>query len=218
MRAYTTIRPYLASAGIALLSAATAPAGVLDTSVFTTADIDLSGGLSTTEFNTTLEAGLSVKAQAKSFRRADTNRDGSIQVNEFLIFTGEIVPANGLERRFYRADLSIDGTLSFDEFKTTYKGKVSLVNIRRNFLRADVDESASVSLEEYLALRQGQTDPVDFTIFELADLNANGELTVEEFGNWFPQVAADAAIEKRFDKLDANADAVLTTGEWNPGA
>ena len=217
MKKYTTVRPYLLSAGIALVSAATASAGVLDTSVFTAADIDVSGSLSTTEFNTTLEAGLSAKAQAKSFRRADSNRNGSIELNEFFISTGDIVAANGLERRFYRADVSVDGTLSFDEFKSTYKGKAPLVSIRRNFLRADVDESESVSLEEYLDLRQGQTDPVDFTIFELVDLDANGEVTLEEFSTWFPQAAAQAAIGKRFDRLDADADGVLTTDEWNPG-
>jgi Ca2+-binding EF-hand superfamily protein len=103
---------------IAALSSGFALAdGGYDITAFTGADLDLSGDLSIAEFNTTLDAGLSGKAQAKSFRRADLNRNGSIQVNEFLIFRNIIRPKKALEWWFYRADISIDGALGFDEFR-----------------------------------------------------------------------------------------------------
>lgn len=103
MKTHSMIRPLLAAAGVVLAGIGSADAGlVYDTSVFTTADIDISGGLSSTEFNTTLDAGLSERAQARFFRRSDANRNGSIEGNEWLIFDGQIVSANKFEQSFFR--------------------------------------------------------------------------------------------------------------------
>jgi Ca2+-binding EF-hand superfamily protein len=202
---------------LALSTLGTAVAGI-DFSVFTAADVDLSGSLSTSEFNTTLDAGLSLRAQARAFRSADANRDLSIQLNEFLLFDGTLDANTRLERRFYLADVAVDGSLTFEEFATTFRARFSLVNIRRLFLRADVDLNGSLTLQEYLDLRRGQTPQGQvYTIFQLADFNGNGEVTLAEFGNWFPQTASDVAIGVRFGRLDVDLNGVLTTTEWNPG-
>jgi Ca2+-binding EF-hand superfamily protein len=192
-------------------------AGSFDISAFTAADVNLSGGLDATEFNTTLEIGLSARAQAKLFRRADFDRDLAIQVNEFLIFRGVIQPNNRIERVFFQADLSINGTLDFNEFISTHPGRAPLVVIRRGFLRADTNLDSLVTLEEYVAFRRGQSPPGTLSIFQLADFDGNAQITLTEFGFWFPQTASDAKIQAKFARFDANADGVLTVGEWNPG-
>ncbi len=203
---------------IAALSGGPAFAGGgYDITAFTAADLDVSGSLSATEFYTTLNPALSPKARAKSFRRADLNRNGSVQVNEFLLFTHVIEPKNAIEKWFYRADASIDGELDFTEFTAGYQGKSSLVSIRRDFLRADIDASASVTLEEYVRFRHGMTAPSRFTVFELADFNADGRLSFIEFSYIYSPNTPQTAILERFLKLDDNGDGVLTTAEWNPG-
>lgn len=218
MKFRSTVRPVIAIAILAVIPSGFALAGGgYDISAFTSADLDVSGDLSTAEFNTTLDLNLSPKARAKTFRRADLDRDGSIQVNEFLIFRNIIRPKKALEWWFYRADVSIDGTLSFDEFTSGFKAKVSLVSIRRDYLEADVNGSGTVTLVEYSNHRRGLLPPSDFTVFELADIDANGQLTPGEFGHVYSQSTPEPAIWERFVKLDDNSDGVLTTSEWNPG-
>lgn len=212
------LRRVLPIAALASISGGSAFAGGgYDISAFTKADLDVSGELSAAEFYPTLDSDLSPKAQAKSFRRADLNRDASIQVHEFLIFRHVIHPENALERWFYRADVSIDGTLSLEEFIGGFKAKVSLVNVRRDYLRADVNESGGMTLVEYANFRRGLAPPNRFTVFELADFDADGQLSVAEFGHAYSQSTPEVAIQKRFDLLDDNNDGVLTTSEWNPG-
>ena len=212
------IRPLVLTSAFAIAVGGTASAGISDITVFTTADLDISGSLSTTEFNTTLDAGLSVRAQARTFRRADANRNGDIQLNEFLLFRGALDPANRLERSFFLGDASIDGSLTFDEFTNTYRARLSLVKVRRNFLRADVNADTTVTMSEWLSFRRGETPPLSgYTIFELADFDANAQITLTEFGYWLPRTAAQAKVEARFTRFDLNADGILTTDEWNPG-
>lgn len=219
MKFRAIIRPAFAIASLAAIPSGPALAvDGYDISAFTSADLDVSGSLSTAEFNTTLEPDLPRKALAKSFRRADLNRNGAIQVNEFLIFRRVIIlPKNPLERWFHLADTSIDGTVSFDEFTASFKAKVALVSIRRDFLRADRNESGTVTLLEYSNFRRGLTPPNRLTVFDLADFDADGQLTVAEFGHAYSQSTSDAAILERFVKLDDNRDGVLTSSEWNPG-
>lgn len=217
MKTNPTLKPLFAGLAIAGASITSSFAGGFDTSAFVAADVNVSGGLDSTEFNTTLDVGLSVRAQRRSFRRADYNRDGAIQVNEFLIFRGVIDPANGLERAFWQSDLSLNSELSWEEFTTTFSGKVSLVNIRRGFLRADANVNDSVTLAEYLSFRRGQSPPSSLTIYQLADFDGNSQVTLTEFGYSFGQNVADAKILAKFGRLDDNTDGFLVTSEWNPG-
>ena len=215
MKSGAVVRPLLV---IAAILSRPALAGVAyDISGFTAADLDASGDLSKLEFNTTLPPGLTPKVQARSFRRADLNRNATIQLNEFLIFRGIIRPENALERWFYLADASLDGALDFEEYKSGFKRKASLVSIRRDFLRTDANGNGAVTLVEYSNFRLGLSRPNSFTVFELADFDDNGQLTIEEFGHVYTSTTSKAAIQKRFLLLDDNRDGVLTTSEWNPG-
>lgn len=206
----------LLSVALAAAGIGTSSAGLLDTSIFAAADIDVSGGLSTTEFNTTLQSGLSVRAQTKAFRKADYNRDAAIQVNEFLIYRGIIQPENKIQVAFYQSDESLGGTLNWDEFVTTY-GSTSYVNIRRNFLRADIDANGQITLEEYDSFRRGQTPRNTDTIYFLADFDGNAQVTLTEYGYFFGQNASETKVQNKFTRLDVNADGYLATSEWNPG-
>ena len=217
MKKQPLLHTLLAAAGLALGSSGTAFAGGFDTAIFLAADLDLSGSLNNTEFYTTLDVGLSARAQAKAFRRADLNRNASIEVNEWLISVGQIQPGNRWERLFYQADVDIDGSLTFDEFTGIYPRRMPLVNVRRFFLRADVNLDSSITLQEFLDLRGGATQQNNFTIFQLADFNGNGQLTVEEFGNFYARTANTTKIQLKFTRLDTNLDGFLTTDEWNPG-
>lgn len=89
------------------------------------------------------------------------------------------------------------------------------MNVRRFFLRADVNLDNSISMEEYLNLRSGTTAPGTFyTVFQLSNFNGNGQLTVDEFGNFYSQNGNTVRVQARFTRLDANADGFLTTSEW----
>ena len=190
----------------------------IDTSIFTAADLDLSGSLSNAEFATTLDAGLSVKAINRRFRLADANRNASVQLNEFLIFNGIFTIGTKIDRQFYLGDASINGSLDFDEFVSISGRKAPLFTIRRNFLRADVDVNGSLTIQEYVNFRLGLTPQGErFTIFELTDFSGNGEITLSEFGNFFRQGAASAKVSAKFSRLDVDVNGVITTSEWNPG-
>jgi Ca2+-binding EF-hand superfamily protein len=199
---------------------APANAGILDpNAVFIAADLDVSGSLTLAEFTTTLDAGISVRASTKKFNSADRNLDGSIDLNEYLIFTGTIPAPTKIEELFDEADADADGSLSFDEFTATFNAKISIVGIRRFFVRADGDVSGTISEEEWEAYKRGPRGQGSATlsVFELADFDANGELTLTEYGYVFPRTAAAAKIQVKFDKLDDDDDGVLTTAEYNPG-
>jgi hypothetical protein len=48
-------------------------------------------------------------------------------------------------------------------------------------------------------------------------MDADGQLTVGEFGHIYSRSTPQAVILERFIKLDDNSDGVLKTSEWNPG-
>jgi Ca2+-binding EF-hand superfamily protein len=213
-------RPFVPLLAAAALFAAPAHAGILDpNAVFVAADLDVSGSLTLAEFTTTLDAGISVRAATKKFNSADRNVDGSIDLNEYLIFTGTIPAPTRIEELFDEADADVDGSLSFDEFAATFNAKASIVSIRRFFVRADADVSGTLSEEEWQTYKQGGRGlgAATASIFELADFDANGELTLTEYGYVFPRTAASAKILVKFNKLDDDEDGVLTPEEYNPG-
>jgi hypothetical protein len=212
----------LKTAALAGIIATTAPAsaGVLDANAaFIAADVDLSGSLSVAEFTTTLDAGISVRAATRKFNAADRNLNGSIELTEYLIFTGTIPAPTKIEEMFDEADGNVDGSLTFDEFTATFKAKASIVSIRRFFVRADADLSGTLSEEEWEAYKRGpraRGGSIN-SVFELADFDADGQLTLTEYGYVFPRTAASAKILVKFNRLDDNDDGGLTTDEYNPG-
>ena len=77
----------------------------------------------------------------------------------------------------------------------------------------------TVSEEEWETYKRGPRAPGGTvnTIFELADFDADGQLTLTEYGYVFPRTAASAKVLAKFERLDDNDDGFLTTAEFNPG-
>ena len=203
----------------ALAGATPAFAGGTGTTVFTTADLDVSGSLSLAEFTTTLDLGLRQQLILKKFKDADRNDNLSIDLEEYLIFTGEVQAPTKDEEDFEEGDVDVDGSLSFTEFASTFPGRRPLVKIRKIFLRADADANATISTEEWAAYRDGTWAKGEtYTTFELADFDNDGELTPEEFGYTRAQGFATSKVMLQFDKKDRNDDGVLTSVEFKGGA
>ena len=214
------IRRLLAATTLASgLALSSAQAGGLDANaIFVAADLDISGTLSLGEFTTTLDAGVSARAALKKFRGADRNVNGSIELTEFLIFTGTIPKPTKIEELFDQTDTNADASINFDEFTATFKAKASLVSIRRHFVRADVDASGGISETEWEDFKRGRGQAgINLTVFELADFNADNQLTVVEYGYIFPRIASEAKVLAKFNKLDDDDNGVLVTAEFNPG-
>ncbi len=193
------------------------------TTEFNTADLDVSGALSETEFSTAFSSGLSRGKLKKQFRVADTDRSKDISLPEYLSFRAAAIlkdrnadPA----LKFEVADVDVDGFLSLEEFVVLVPGKRPLIEVRKRQLAADADDDNLVTLDEYLdyvASPQPDTSGIPFLKFDLADLDDNDELTVEEFAGVYPPAVKPAVIDKKFGSVDDNDDGVLTRDEWNPG-
>lgn len=59
---------------------------------------------------------------------------------------------------------------------------------------------------------------MNYTKSDLADLNEDDQLTIEEFAPTFPQGTTEATIAAKFSQEDETEDDVLSRDEWNPGA
>jgi len=211
----TALASALATLGLTSLPAAAQ--GIDYNAIFLTADLDVSSSLSLEEFTTTLKAGLGANAAARKFRGADRNLNGSIQLNEFLIFSKVLPAPSKAETAFEIADVDVNGSLTFDEYTVIEKERTSIVKIRKNYLRADANGDTKVTLAEYIAFRAGDYDRTNITIFTLADVNADNEVDLTEFGYFYARGTAEAKILVKFQKKDTDDDGVLTRAEWNPG-
>lgn len=206
----------------AFAAALPATAGTLATE-FATADGDSSGGLSTTEFSTAFSAGLSRGQLKKQFKGADADKSGVVSLAEYLAFRAAAIlkdPKADPALKFEVADLNIDGSVSLDEFVVLVPGKRALIEVRKRFLMADANDDNLLTLDEYEDYRvspQPDTSGIPFRKFDLADLDDNDQLTVEEFAGAYPPAVKDPVILKKFTGKDANEDDVLTRDEWNPG-
>ncbi|HEY1121709.1 MAG TPA: hypothetical protein VGE67_08920 [Haloferula sp.] len=215
MKSKTAITSALAA--LALSSVPASAQGTDYNAIFLAADVDLSASLSLAEFTTTLDAGISATAAARKFKGADRNLNGSIQLNEFLIYVKVLPAPTKAETAFEIADANVNGSLTFDEYVTLEKERTSIVTIRRNFLRADANADTNVTLAEYIAFKAGDYDKTFISIFTLADVDADNEVDVTEFGYAYARGTAEAKIIIKFEKKDVNDDGVLTRAEWNPG-
>jgi Ca2+-binding EF-hand superfamily protein len=190
---------------------------------FNAADTDVSGGLSETEFSTAYSEGLSKGKLKKQFRAADADKSRDVSLEEYLAFrSAAILKDKNADPalKFEVADLDIDGFLSLEEFAVLVPGKKPLIEKRKRHLMADADDDDLVTLDEflnYVESPQPDTSGIPFLKFDLADLDSNDELTVEEFAGVYPPAVKPQVIEKKLAGRDANDDGVLTRDEWNPG-
>lgn len=213
-------RPLLLAATCLVSSGATAFAVDPTQAIFAVADVDASASLSQAEFTTTLASGVSAKVAKSTFKKADLNSDGELRYFEFQVYRGDVARPGKIELEFRLADYSGDGLLSFEEFISTGPSKWPWIESLKRFLIADANQNQTLTLTEYTAYRNGQATPpsgVSLLKFDLADLNDDGHLEIEEFAWTVPPASSIAKLEAKFNKLDKNDDGVITRNEWNPG-
>ncbi|RYD63190.1 MAG: hypothetical protein EOP83_12780 [Verrucomicrobiaceae bacterium] len=213
----------LRMAAIALTASGAAFAGEpsAGTIEFNTADGDTSGGLTLVEFTTTLDEGTSAAKAAKAFKKADTDKSALISLNEYLIYIGEIEPPTKEELSFVAADANDNGSIDLEEFEDAFTGKQAWIEIYKRFLKADANVNSSLSLEEWTLYKKNKAkgpDGATYYKFDLADVNNDDQLTIEEFALTFAQGTKEATIAAKFAKEDENDSGFLTRSEWNPGA
>lgn len=190
---------------------------------FNSADADTSGALTSAEFATTFSPALSKGQQKKQFRDADDNADGAVVLGEWLGYLRDLVlkdPDSTPTEKFEVVDGDVSGSLTLQEFALLLPGKKALIEFRKRHLMADADDDNLVTLDEWLAYvedPQPDTSGIPFRKFDLADLNDDDVLTLEEFANVYPPAVKPNVLLKKFTGQDANEDDELTRDEWNPG-
>lgn len=203
------------AAAIAFALAAPASAGTLESSVFTEADVDLSGELSLGEFTTTLDLRLNQRLVLKKFKDADLNLDLQIDLDEYLIFTGLLEAPPKWETEYGNLDQDDEDGMSLEEYADSLPGRRPLGQIRKMFLAIDTDADGSLSLDEWEAYRTTRLPKgPKYTLFELADLDDDGELTIDEYAALRPQGFDTAKLAKQFDKADRDGDGVVIASEF----
>jgi hypothetical protein len=211
----------LAAIALAFSGSALAAAVSPGTTAFNVADADTSGILSFEEFVTTLPVRTTYGKASFKFKKADLDQSGGITLPEYLIYVGEEEAPTKEELSFAAADEDENGSLDLEEFSATFTAPLAPIQIRLRFLRADADETDALSPEEWTQFKKGKArsaDGVKYTKFDLADLNEDDQLTLEEFALTYPPGTKEDVIADKFALEDENDDSFLTRDEWNPGA
>lgn len=159
-----------------------------------------------------LERGNAVRTRAeaaahvqKMFARLDANRDGFVTKDEGAALRNRMgaagerrigTPPNHIDRSamFDRIDANRDGSISREEFSKapTMRQRVAV--------RGDGPRPGARTMR----MRRGGAMGLDGRMFELADVNRDNRVSLQE--------ATDAAL-RRFDTADLNRDGQLTPDE-----
>lgn len=154
----------------------------------------------------------------------DTNADGTISEEERNAARTNIQQRveTTREERFDEADTNGDGFLSFDEFSAIppmvrlaqeHPGAPKVI-----FDGLDTNHDGKVDLAEFMQqLRQHDRPPLD-QMFRIADTNADGSISIEEFSATPPMVELAKTNpngpQQVFTKLDTNSDGQLSLEEF----
>jgi Ca2+-binding EF-hand superfamily protein len=128
------------------------------------------------------------------------------------------VTGGTLTEEFNTADADTSGALSEVEFSTAYSTGLSRGKLKKQFRTADTDKNREISLEEYLAFRAAAIlkDPnADPSLkFEVADLDIDGFLSLQEFAVLVPGKKPLIEKRKRHLMADADDDDLVTLDEF----
>lgn len=127
---------------------------------------------------------------------------------------------------FNQADTDGNEVLDFEEFAGSYGAseRPVITEIRFNILatffkiaeRGRIDVERGILLEDFIEANGGRRiNPSKFAIFEAADDNDNGFLSLEEFfATRIQSASSEASAAKAFDKLDKNNDNQISPAEF----
>lgn len=214
-------RVLISSAIITLAAPAFAGVVVPPGDVFAEADIDASGGLSRTEFATTLEAGLTGKQIAAAFKNADVNRSKEVTRLEFSYHLGEIERPTKEEVSFDAADENGDDFLGLQEFNRAVGNLRSRgVDLLRRFLLADESNDQRITFDEWTLYVTGKAkgpEGASFLPFDLMDQDKDDKLSYGEFTWFYTGETKQNKVIAKFAALDKDESGDITRDEWNPG-
>ena len=226
-------------------------------SVFAMADLNQDGEISMVEFVSALfpaaADGLSkfrsrlgaITDVKMAFKRFDADGDGEITITELKTGAGQGFSTGEIGAVFALGDSDQNGRLSFAEFaqlvlpsarekvsqlKKTFKGKQGITEA---FQRFDVNKDGNISSEE---LRNGLNscglkfnDQEVMTVFAMADIDGDGEISLVEFSALLgseagpaPSQAGSGQVQFRsiddlkaaFKRFDLNSDGHLDRNEF----
>lgn len=189
-------------------------------SKFEEADADSSGDLTLAEFRNLLPAKMPEEQVLNKFAAADADANELVTLDEWKAYReDEKDDTEKQTERFNNADLDDDGFLTYEEFVPFVPGKKPLIEVRKRFLKADADDDLLVSLEEWLAFKDDTLPDEPFKVrkFDLADLDGDGLLTIDEFATTFPRKTPPKTIQRKFNQQDEDDDGFINRDEWNPG-
>lgn len=119
---------------------------------------------------------------------------------------------------FVTADLDLSGSLNFQEFSATLKPGTSLKAASNKFDSADWNFTDLIELREFLVFFKVEPKPTKAEIvFILADGNANGILTYEEYDYYIiltKEKEAVVNIRRNYLRADGDGDGVVTRAEF----
>ena len=224
--------------------------------VFALGDKDQSGGIDYQEFIAMMipNSGAilkqvasqfnSIAAVKEGFKRIDINRDGAISRQELK--QGLHLSDEQLNVVFALGDLDQDGEISMTEFIPLMSpSAASAMNRLRNsfrditesiiaFKRFDANKDGALSQQELLqgiAASGMNFDPSEVSsVFAMADLNQDGEISMVEFVSALFPAAADGLskfrsrlgaitdVKMAFKRFDADGDGEITITELKTGA
>ncbi|MFW6324116.1 MAG: EF-hand domain-containing protein [Desulfovibrionales bacterium] len=114
------------------------------------------------------------------------------------------------EERFAAMDLDGSGTVSLDEYLKAYPDENPAV-LRARFEVMDENESEDLNWYEMANAPVGRA--IAEIEFQELDADGSGDLSLNEFSRYFPNLEAEDRAEK-FRLVDFNKNGVIDPGEW----